>query len=338
MLLPDLTRALTGASDESRTTSYFDAPVLPRLAELLEGTWPFSPEALTIVDGAIDALDRVIAATVRFGHDVIVEQPTFPPILDLLEAAGAVVHGVEIDDEGLLLEPFRDRLSAVDPVLVILQPRGHNPRGSALSRRRAKALAAVLRSQRAVVLEDDHAAYISTSEPVSLGSYLPDRTVTIRSFSKSHGPDLRLAAVGGAGEIIEAVNRRRLLGPAWSSRLLQSVLHFLLTDKESIAAVAHASQVYAARRAALVNNLSEHGVRVEGHDGINLWIPVPDEQSTLIGLAVRGVSAAPGSPFLLHRGRPEYIRVTCAEVDQNRAEIAEAIASAVTARPSRAQR
>ena len=52
----------------------------------------------------------------------------------------------------------------------------------------------------------------------------------IRSFSKSHGPDLRLAAVGGAGDVVTAVANRRLLGPGWSSRILQALLLELLQD------------------------------------------------------------------------------------------------------------
>ena len=59
---------------------------------------------------------------------------------------------------------------------------------------------------------------------VSLGRWLPERTVHIRSYSKSHGPDLRLAAVGGAGDLVTAVANRRLLGPGWSSRILQALL------------------------------------------------------------------------------------------------------------------
>ena len=52
----------------------------------------------------------------------------------------------------------------------------------------------------------------------------------IRSYSKSHGPDLRLAAVGGAGDVVDPVANRRLLGPGWSSRILQAVLVELLRD------------------------------------------------------------------------------------------------------------
>ena len=80
---------------------------------------------------------------------------------------------------------------------------------------------------------------------VSLGSWLPDRTVHIRSFSKSHGPDLRLAAIGGAGEVVAAVANRRLLGPGWSSRILQAVLVDLLADPATADVLDHARAEYA---------------------------------------------------------------------------------------------
>ena len=70
----------------------------------------------------------------------------------------------------------------------------------------------------------------------------PAQTVHVRSFSKSHGPDLRLAAVGGAAEVIDAVTTRRMLGPGWSSRILQSVLLAMLGDPKTI------EQIEAARR------------------------------------------------------------------------------------------
>ena len=64
---------------------------------------------------------------------------------------------------------------------------------------RAAELARVIRSATDVdgliVLEDDHSGLISTEGDVTLGISLPNRVVHVRSFSKSHGPDLRIAAL-----------------------------------------------------------------------------------------------------------------------------------------------
>ena len=238
-LLPDLGPVVARVGKQSLTSSYLDHPVLPALEDELRATWPFPPEAVTVVDGAMDALDRVAQVVLRLGDRVVVEHPAFPPLLDLLDQLGCDVVGVDVDDDGLSVgrAAGRARRRATTRA-VFLQPRAQNPAGVALTPRRARALADVLADSDAIVIEDDHANDISTAPLVSLGTWLPDRTVHIRSYSKSHGPDLRLAAVGGAGDVVTAVANRRLLGPGWSSRILQALLLELLQDPATPAVMA----------------------------------------------------------------------------------------------------
>ncbi|MGB8860747.1 MAG: aminotransferase class I/II-fold pyridoxal phosphate-dependent enzyme, partial [Ilumatobacteraceae bacterium] len=269
-LLPDLGPVIARVSRQSLTSSYLDQPVLPGLAERVRADWPFAPEELTVVDGAMDALDRVAGVIVHLGDRVVVEHPTFPPLLDLLELLGAEVIGVDMDDEGMLPEGLTAAV-ALGASAVFLQPRAHNPTGITMSGRRASELAAVLAAGSAIVVEDDHSGDIASGTLVSLGSTLPARTVHIRSYSKSHGPDLRLAAVGGAGEVVSAVANRRLLGPGWSSRILQAVLLEMLGHQPTIDAVTAARGEYAARRRAVTDVLAAAGVGFTGTDGINLW-------------------------------------------------------------------
>jgi DNA-binding transcriptional MocR family regulator len=204
---------------------------------------------------------------------------------------------------------LRAALAAGDVRAVMLQPRAQNPAGSRLTPRRAKALADVLAPGGSIVVEDDHANDIAADHLVSLGSWLPTRTVHVRSYSKSHGPDLRLAAVGGAGDVVTAVANRRLLGPGWSSRILQALLFELLQDPATPAVMARAREVYARRRALVCDVLAAAGVGVSGVDGINLWVRVADERSAAVALAARGVGVAPGEPFLV-RPDDDHLRVT----------------------------
>ena len=312
VLLPDLGPTVAGLGAQTLTSSYLDPPVLPELEAALRETWPFAPESLTVVDGAMDAIDRIAQVVVRLGDRVVVEHPTFPPVLDLLDQLGAEVIGVDIDDEGISLQGLEAAL-AQQPSMVFLQPRAQNPTGATTSPRRAKAVAALLRRSSAVVVEDDHIGDIATAAPVSVGRWLPERTVHVRSFSKSHGPDLRLAAVGGAGDVVDALATRRLLGPGWSSRILQAVLLAMLRDPTTIEQVATARSTYADRQATFHQALAEHGIASRPADGINHWVPVLDERSTAIALAAQGIGVAPGAPFLVrpdtadHR---DHVRVT----------------------------
>ena len=341
-LLPDLGRVIARVSKQTFTSSYLDQPVLPALDERLRDGWPFALEELTVVDGAMDALDRVASVVVRLGDRVVVEHPTFPPLLDLLDQLGAEVVGVDLDDEGMLPEQFTAALDR-EPVAVFCQPRAHNPTGITMSRRRAKALADLLlrrapRGSRVggpVIVEDDHSGDIASGRLVSFGHWLPGRTVHVRSYSKSHGPDLRLAAVGGAGEVITAVANRRLLGPGWSSRILQAVLLEMLDHQPTIDAVAAARDEYAARRSAISTVLETRGVRCTGTDGINLWMRVRDERSALLTLAAQGIGAAPGEPFQV-RDDDAHLRVTVGLVPRSEQRLAGRLADAAAMQPSRA--
>ncbi len=340
-LLPELGAILALVSGQTLTSSYLDNPVLPQLETMLRDLWPFEPETLTVVDGAMDALDRIAQVTIRLGDRVVVEHPTFPPLIDLLEQLGAEIIGVDIDDDGMSVDGLRDAL-AFEPSVLFLQPRAQNPTGASMSETRRDALVALLRHRDAVIVEDDHSAGIASRPVFSMGKDLPSRTVHIRSFSKSHGPDLRLAAVGGAGDVVSAVANRRLLGPGWSSRILQAVLVELLADPRTSEALESAKVQYAKRRRIVSEVLHDHHVPtsggVDGGDGINVWMGVADERSALITLAAQGIGAAPGEPFMVRPDDPS-LRITAGLLsgsDDQIAATARTLAIAAGFTPARA--
>ncbi|GAA4841342.1 aminotransferase class I/II-fold pyridoxal phosphate-dependent enzyme [Luteimicrobium xylanilyticum] len=334
-LLPDLTAALTRAGKEAGATadSYLAPPVLPELETLLRASWPFAPERVTVVDGAMDGVARTLEQVAGFGDRVAVEDPGFPPVFDLLDQLGCERVALELDGAGVTPGSLDAALRA-GVVAVVLQPRAHNPTGASLTPTRARDLAAVVRRHDpgVLVVEDDHAGEIAAVRDVSVGTYLPGRVVRVRSFSKSHGPDLRIAALGGPASVVDALVARRMLGPGWTSRLLQRVLAHLLTDAHAVDAVAHAARMYHARRRALVDALRAEGVALPDGAGINVWVPVDDESRALERLAAAGVRAAPGSPF--QHGRedaPPHLRVTISGLDGDAERLARLLA--VAARP-----
>jgi DNA-binding transcriptional MocR family regulator len=332
-LLPALGPAFSRVAGRAGTASYLDQPVIPELEALLRETWPYEVETITVVDGALDALSRAMELFVHFGDRVVVEDPGFPPIYDLLEHFGAQRVPVGLDAEGmrpdLLAEALRLR-----PTAIVLQPRAQNPTGRSLTPGRARELAQVIRDSRhangAIVLEDDHSGAISTMPDVSLGTWLPKQVLHIRSFSKSHGPDLRIAGVGGPIELIDPIVARRILGPGWTSRMLQTMLHDLLTDPTSVADVEEARRAYGARQAALSEALASHGVILPPGDGINTWLPVADERAAIVRLAAVGIRVAAGTPFQ-GSNSGDFVRVTVGAVREDFDSIAQSLASAARA-------
>ncbi len=328
-LLPNLAGAFADLTTAGTPLTYLDDPVLPGLAEALRDQWPYRPQQLTIVDGAMDALDQVTRSLLRFGDRVLVEHPCFPALVDLVESTGVEVVGIPMDAEGLSPDNLAEALR-LPAAAVFLQPRAHNPTGVSMTRERAEVLAELVAGTDTIVIEDDSAGAIASTPAISLGEWLPEQTVHIRSFSKSHGPDLRLAALSAPDQLMQRLLARRQLGQGWSSRVLQRILLSLLTDPGSIAEVDRARETYAQRRHALSVALRARGVEVNGADGINLWLPVEDETAAIVRLASRGIGAAPGAPFTLLPEPGGHLRVTCGLVDAGFEELAEELAVAAT--------
>ena len=338
-LLPPLGGAVGALAGSASTGIYQEDPVLPALRGVLEENWPVPPEALTVVNGAQDAVGLTLEQLVRFGDKVAIESPGFPPFLDMLDLLGAEPVPLVLDAHGVtpgsLAAAVERRVS-----VVVLQPRSQNPTGVSMTEQRAEELAHVVaKADRPIaVIEDDHSWLISTTPDASLAPWLPDQVVHVRGFSKSHGPDLRIAALGGPGAIVDKVVARRMLGPAWTSRMVQTILLGLLTGDEGIEAVEHAQRAYAARQRALNQALAREGIAMAVPDGINLWLPVADGSAALLELAARGIRAAAGEPFVApgHAAGPAlgpHLRVTSGLVPvENASAVAEALAAASRAR------
>jgi DNA-binding transcriptional MocR family regulator len=336
-LLPTLGEAFARVSLRADAGRYHDLPVLPELAAVLTESWPSRTETITVVDGALDGISRVLEQVVRFGDRVAVESPGFPYFFDLLDALGAEAVPLDLDDEGVVPASLT-RALAQHPSAVILQPRAQNPTGASMTTRRAQQLAGAVRAarggERVVIVEDDHSALIAMAPEVTLGRWLPDQVVHVRSFSKSHGPDLRIAALGGPAALVERVIARRMLGPGWTSRLLQAALLDMLTRAEAVEQVRVARRAYRDRQEELVGALRRRGIALLPPDGINLWLPVADERAAHVRLAAAGIVVAAGGPFVVNKASASddapraYVRVTAGLIARGGAAVAAELAAA----------
>ncbi|WP_026819025.1 PLP-dependent aminotransferase family protein [Arthrobacter castelli] len=329
-LLPDLGPAMQTLTTAATPGGYLDEPEVPELIEVLRQDWPYRAEEMIITDGALDALEMVTRARIRFGDRVVVEHPSFPLLIDQLETAGAEIVGAPVDGQGMQPGPLAEALRT-PATAVWLQPRAHNPTGASMTPERAGELAGIISGSGALAVEDDSAGAVASSPSVSLGQWIPEQTVHVRSFSKSHGPDLRLAAMSGPSSIMGDISARRQLGQGWSSRLLQRILLALLTGEAPRQQVADARDEYQRRRQAVVSELAAHGIEVGRPDGINIWVPVMDESAAIVRLASQGIGVTPGAPFSVLPDKSGHIRVTVGAASDSHAELAAMIASAARA-------
>lgn len=307
-LLPPLEDALLAGARNPRLNDYSRSAITPALLDAVRETWPFEPSAWTAVGGGYEGVQLLCQSLIVPGDRVAVEDPTAARLLDILEALDAQIVPVACDTEGPLPDSLADALRQ-RPALFLHQSRAQAPCGWTVSEERAAALAALLEaSPNVVVIEDDGIGPVAMSPTASVGAHLPGRTALVRSYSKSYGPDLRIAVVGGPAEVVERARVLRTFGTGWTSRILQDALAHLLTDDATTDRVRSAAHRYDQRRRALADRLAGHGVPTANRDGLMLWVPVADETSALVTLAARGVTVSPGSRFCVSYAAP-HVRV-----------------------------
>lgn len=291
---------------------YRDAGVLPEFAdaarERLARDGVTAP-ALTVTAGALDGLDRLLAAHLRPGDRIGVEDPGWANLLDLVAAQGLRPVPVPVDDEGPRPEGVAAALRAGIGALVVTT-RAQNPTGAALSRARASVLRKELRGYAdLLVIEDDHAAELSAAPLRPLAGATP-HWAFLRSVAKPYGPDLRLATLAGDEATVARVQGRMQVGAGWVSTLLQRLVLSMWRDARATALVDRARDSYERRRGALREALAGRGIAAHACSGINVWVPVPDETAVVTRLRLAGYAVAPGS--LYRQASPPAVRITVA--------------------------
>ncbi|MFI5618521.1 aminotransferase class I/II-fold pyridoxal phosphate-dependent enzyme [Streptomyces sp. NPDC051567] len=329
-LLPALDGALAAAARRygRAPTLYGQDPVAPELARLARAGFdadgvPAGPVAVT--SGALDGIERVLAAHLRPGDAVAVEDPGWGSVLDLVPALGLRVLPVAVDDDGPVAGAV-ERALAQGARALLVTSRAQNPTGAAVGAERARELRAVLAAHPGVlVIDDDHGHGIVDLPLFPLGG-VTRHWALVRSTAKAYGPDLRLAVLTGDTVTLDRVRGRQLLGPGWVSRLLQyTAVELWSTDAVDRAAVARS---YGERRQALVAALRERGVRAHGRSGMNVWVPVADETGVVTRLLAAGWAVAAGARFRVEAAAGVRVTVSPLAVAEA-AGLADAIAAAV---------
>jgi DNA-binding transcriptional MocR family regulator len=313
-LLPDLTAAL--ARVPADPLLYGREQILPELAQLLRDDVEadgIDADELAVVAGALDGIERVLAAHLRPGDSVGIEDPGYSSVTELVTAMGFRPVPVRVDGQGpdptALVEAIDRGVAAV-----IITPRAQNPIGATISGERAEALRRIFEAEpHVLVIEDDHAGPVSgAAHETTIPEGAPHWAV-VRSVAKSLGPDLRVSALVGDATTVGRVRGRQAVGTGWVSHILQHAVVAMLTAPGHGQLIDRAAVTYSERRAAFVDRLRAGGVDVEASSGLNVWIPVADEAAVVAGMERRGFAIRSGVRYRLDA--PPGVRVTIAGTD-----------------------
>ena len=152
-------------------------------------------ENVFVTSGAQQAL--YILAAMPFaggGTKVVVEQPTYSVMLDVLRFAGAPVVGVRRTAQGLDMEELAAIFAQGDIKFFYTMPRYQNPTGFSFNESQKKAILQLASRYGVYIVEDDYLADLETDGKADslYACGTQDLVIYIQSFSKTLLPGLRL--------------------------------------------------------------------------------------------------------------------------------------------------
>lgn len=322
--IPDPSAALAGAI--GRPVLYGE-PVIDPALEALAGAWiggdlPGRDIRITITNGAVDAVERLLAQALLRDDAVALEDPCFLASIHTVRLGGYRAVPVPVDAEGMTVAGLRAALDA-GVRAIICTPRAQNPTGATLTAARAAELRALLADHPYVlVIEDDHYSMLSQRRYETLIGPGHRRYALVRSVSKFLGPDMCLAVAATDPETAERLSFRLSPGTTWVSHILQRLVLAQLTDEAAAHTIAAAGRHYAERNAAFAARLADRGLPAVSGDGLNLWIELPVEARLVADrLMRRGWLARTGDEFLLaeHPAPSRHLRLTVHELTEEEA-------------------
>jgi GntR family transcriptional regulator/MocR family aminotransferase len=213
-----------------------------------------APEDVVVTAGAQQAIDLVARILVAPRTVVAVEDPGYFAVHRLFETHRAVLRGVPVDEEGLVVDALPD-----DARLVYVTPSHQFPTGVPMSMARRVALLRWASAHDAVVIEDDYdSEYRYARQPVEpLQSLDRDgRVVYVGTFSKSLLPALRMGFLVPPRTLLPALREAKRV-TSWEGDLTtQGALAEFLAEGHHAAHVRRATRVYRDRREALLGGLT----------------------------------------------------------------------------------
>ncbi|GAC1301686.1 MAG: aminotransferase class I/II-fold pyridoxal phosphate-dependent enzyme [Vulcanimicrobiaceae bacterium] len=325
--LPALHGALTKTLGERRLyTDIRDSDALARITKHDFETSGVPATHCGVASGAMDAIERALLATLAPGDIVALEDPTYPPYVELARVLELRVVRVRVDERGIVPASVRAAVRAGAKALIAV-PRAQNPTGASFDAGRVRDLLRVLAAEpELLVVEDDYLAAVCG---VPLATLVRDRRrfVHVRSLAKVLGPDLRVATYAGDALTVARMKDRQRIGVGWVSVVLQDAAAVLLREPATRRRIAAATKAYAERRALFVAALAAVGLAGTGGSGFTVWVPVRDEAAAVGAAQAAGFAIDGGGRY--RDTAPPGVRVTTTTLRVREARaLAEALASA----------
>jgi GntR family transcriptional regulator/MocR family aminotransferase len=278
-------------------------------------------EQVAIISGVQEALNLVARLLLDSGDRVCMEDPGYTGAAAVLQAAGAKVLPLPVDDEGMTLNPASLRGAR----LVYVTPGHQFPLGITMSLARRLQLLDWAAKSGALILEDDYDSeyrYAGRPVPAMQGLDRGGLVLFTGSFSKVLFPSLRLGYLVVPPDLVDRVSATLSITSRHAPLLDQAVLCDFITEGHFSRHLRRTRQVYAERLSVLQESAREKLAGLLEIMGIEAGLQTAawlcgglDGETAAAAASRRGVEVTPLSRYCHGKSGREGLQLGFAAVD-----------------------
>lgn len=287
---------------------------LCRLLRELRGL-VLEPGNLVLTRGLMSTLNLVSRVMFRPGDPVAVESPGYFRVTEALQAAGARILPVPVDEGGIQIEAL-EALLAREPVrLICATAAPQYPTHALMPADRRERLLALAERHGALILEGDQSLGFQREIAPALPLASQDRRGVVVYYSALEpvlAPGLQVGFMAGAAPLIKTLAKQRQLIDWPGNQVQEATIEELFRDGEIHRHLSRIRKITEERRDSMVDRLLLHlhpALQAENpREGLSLWVQVAPEvpmDAWTERCAARGVVFYPGRLYdVQHRSLP----------------------------------
>ena len=287
-------------------------------------------DRIQVISGAQQGIDIIAKAVLSPGDVVLVESPTYYGAAGAFLSRGAQLVEAPLQEDGLDIARLTALIKAYRPKILYTMPYFQTPTCINTSMEKKRKILELAYQYDFYVMEEDNQSDFNFSEteivPLKALDY-KNKVIYIKSFSRILMPGLRLGFMILPKAALTQVLSAKYTTDIETSGFMQKAFHLFLNSREWDIHMAKMRRMYRERYDAMskaVRRYLQKGFdyKIPG-GGLHFWLALNEEQGAnqfCNQLAQRGVVVYPGSFFMLDGRDIPNIRLSFANVEEDRIE------------------
>ncbi|CAH0524566.1 PLP-dependent aminotransferase family protein [Vibrio hippocampi] len=233
-----------------------------------------NPQSMLFSSGAQHAIQLILDTFSRAGDTILVEQYTYPGIINVAKQNQLTLKGVEMDKYGVLPESLELCCKRYSPRLIYLIPTLQNPTTAVMPIQRRREILDICKRYDVYVIEDDINSLLLDNAPEPMVNLAPESVLYIGAFSKFLAPGLRVGFIHAPERLYPQLTST-LQNHCWMvSPLLTSLTCEMLSKGDADKSLQIIKQEMNARIEIAVQKLKGFEFTVQ-QGGFHLWLTLP---------------------------------------------------------------